>query len=1055
MERLADSVINEIVSNQIITSLRSCVKELVENSLDAGASTIQVRLRENGSELVEVVDNGRGVAPEDFVQLTKRHSTSKVRAYEDISESLSTFGFRGEALSAMCAMGDVTVLSRVAHTSAGMALRYDLAGQLVKQEPAAREVGTTVSVRELFRRMPVRHREFLRGAKAQILATLRFLQACAIAHPSVRFHFVAERARGTGHARTTLLSTAGAARTLHEAAAAVLTDSVALSMEELSFESDRSGWSVSGLISSTADGGRRSRDMQFFYINQRPVEPPKSFTKCVNEAYRERHPSLWPVVILFFTAGPTLVDVNVTPDKSTVLVRNEEILVADLQANLTQLYTRLSSGCVQGALSGWIRDNPPPCPDDFVGSQSASTGSYSGVHDATSQGPMRGVTGAQIDEAVPTLHPSNSQSTLASWLAYTAPDAVASKVASLFAEAAESSQSASTCTSAGPNCEGTTAASVVLGSITPCNAKKAAPAEAMMGSAIRATEPETLGPHEPAIRSGGFCDPTIVKALAPEVSDNTRPCGAGDDRGVLPPSQDDGHESDDGVVIVACSRAEENTASQCSTAWTFPLVRSQERNASGDMLGAAMGKLPRSMVATGSSARAAQQDAEGVDPSSQAMEELSPKPAGSKSMPQHGVSASEGTLNLPLLVRPAEDAVTAGGGSTMHEAPWSPCLISRPDNEYARSDVTPPCFPNQRDANKPSDAGGLFAKTDDELDAWTSTDADVPANAVDGTPAALLPAASVPESKVVRVSVTMADLGMAIARRRSLRLGGKKECIGEDVASDGDAYFPSELCIAGLRSDATPRDQVAGPRAPRQESNIPAPTPGFFQKLRVVGQFNLGFILAVTPPRKCGQSPDIFIADQHACDEVRRYEELSRVSRIEGRPLIPPHQLCLTPAAEHAALRRSEAFRLNGMSLDVDANRPAGERLLVTSVPTGRIGQSFGDKDIVEFVQDVVSQPSAFGDGLEGDMPRPQKVRRLFMLQSCREAVYVDKPLRVRDMELLLSGLDSVQSPWFCPHKRPTVRHLTDAGLARRTPPRDGPLAPCLNSGPDAPPTSH
>lgn len=342
MDRLDRNVVHEICTNQVVVTLHACVKELVENSLDAGATRIEIRLRESGSELLEVVDNGCGISPEDYSKVATRHATSKIREYDDLSQSLSTYGFRGEALAGICAMSDMTVCTRKAGDSMATLLAYDRFGKLSSQTPAAREVGTTVSARELFKRLPVRHREFMRNAKSQVSATLHLIQAYSIARPDIRFHVVAEKARGHSAGRATLLSTSGNSAGWCQAAAAVLGDSVIADVKPLEIESTKGGWSVSGLVSSTS-GGRRSRDTQLFFVNRRPIDPPKRLAKFINDTFHQYSSRLWPVVILSFSAAQTMVDVNVTPDKRTVFLHNEESLLADLQQGLTEVWAPSSS----------------------------------------------------------------------------------------------------------------------------------------------------------------------------------------------------------------------------------------------------------------------------------------------------------------------------------------------------------------------------------------------------------------------------------------------------------------------------------------------------------------------------------------------------------------------------------------------------------------------------------------------------------------------------------------------------------------------------------------
>ena len=150
----ADTV-HRICSDQVITNLSSAVKELVENSLDAGATTIEVRATQFGSEVMEVVDNGKGIHPADFDQVALKHTTSKLRDFGGL-ETLLSFGFRGEALSSLCGGSKVTMVTRHASQPLGTMIEFDTAGGIAAREAVAREVGTTISIQAIFQSLPVR-----------------------------------------------------------------------------------------------------------------------------------------------------------------------------------------------------------------------------------------------------------------------------------------------------------------------------------------------------------------------------------------------------------------------------------------------------------------------------------------------------------------------------------------------------------------------------------------------------------------------------------------------------------------------------------------------------------------------------------------------------------------------------------------------------------------------------------------------------------------------------------------------------------------------------------
>ena len=196
--------VHRICSGQVVTDLTTAVKELVENSIDAGATLVEINLKEYGTVSIEVSDNGTGVHADHFQALTRKHWTSKLSTFEDL-EQVDTLGFRGEALSSLCALGNLRVVTRTADSAVGTALEYDHDGELTRTSPQARTQGTTVTVENLFCTLPVRQKAFARAAKSEYARLLPVLQSYALAHPLVKLRLTHHGKSG----RDTVFSTPG------------------------------------------------------------------------------------------------------------------------------------------------------------------------------------------------------------------------------------------------------------------------------------------------------------------------------------------------------------------------------------------------------------------------------------------------------------------------------------------------------------------------------------------------------------------------------------------------------------------------------------------------------------------------------------------------------------------------------------------------------------------------------------------------------------------------------------------------------------------------------
>ena len=193
---LEGRTVHQIQSGQVIVDLCSVVKELVENSLDAGATSIEVRFKNNGLDSIEVQDNGIGIASENYKTIALKHYTSKLSNYDDLS-SLHTFGFRGEALSSLCALSKFYITTaRADEAPKGTRLDFKTSGELESTQVIASQTGTTVAVEDLFRNLPVRRQELEKNIKRDYGRALGVLQAYACISTQTRISISNVMAKG-------------------------------------------------------------------------------------------------------------------------------------------------------------------------------------------------------------------------------------------------------------------------------------------------------------------------------------------------------------------------------------------------------------------------------------------------------------------------------------------------------------------------------------------------------------------------------------------------------------------------------------------------------------------------------------------------------------------------------------------------------------------------------------------------------------------------------------------------------------------------------------------
>ena len=299
---LPPEVAHRIAAGELIERPASAVKELVENSLDAGAARVEVEIEGGGVSLIRVRDDGTGMSSEDAERAVQRHATSKLRTADDLARVVS-LGFRGEALHAIGAVSSLKLTTQPSGTTAGSSVRV-FAGEMVESVPAAHPVGTTVEVRDLFLNLPVR-RGFLGTERSEANAVISVVEALALSRPEVGFSL---RSNGRG------LLALPAATDLRERISQVHGLPLARSLVALE---DPVVW---GFVSplSVAFPTRRYVHVA---VNGRVVEA-DSFAPAIARAYADLLPKgRHPAAFLRLELGPGEVDVNVHPAKSAVRLR--------------------------------------------------------------------------------------------------------------------------------------------------------------------------------------------------------------------------------------------------------------------------------------------------------------------------------------------------------------------------------------------------------------------------------------------------------------------------------------------------------------------------------------------------------------------------------------------------------------------------------------------------------------------------------------------------------------------------------------------------------------
>ncbi|KAG6866554.1 hypothetical protein C0991_002039 [Blastosporella zonata] len=954
------SSVHRITSGQVVIDLQTAVKELVENSLDAGATNIEVRFKHHGLKSVEVIDNGSGIPSEyhDNIDLA----------------TVRTFGFRGEALSSLCALSETLVVSTTTESPMGVSLEMDASGKVAKRSNIARQRGTTVVVNNLFKPLPVRRKEFERNAKREFGKALALLNAYALIGAGVRLTVSNTVDKGS---KTVQLRTSGALASrdaVSELWGPKALDNIVVL--DLTFEVERDKTAirrvqsqggdldpvtvvVKGLISKfSVGGGRAGTDRQFFYVNGRPCNLSK-IQKAFNEVYRSFNVNQAPFILADFTIPTDSCDINVSPDKRTIFLHSENNMIARLKIALEEAFatSRSTYDVVASQSQRAMTQSTLPVPT----STQKRTRLEPDAHDSA-------------DEVEVELRPPKKRFTRR-------PPSPRKKDGHSDNENGDniqpltmnpSERSRERCSSPGGCSVASKRQSRLSG--TP-----------MVITQIAIESPVTTAARHPAAwRSSPTEDRSpiatgTISARSKQDNDNDdddHPTNANRD---LDPSSDDIPPVLDTTAAVCDDLS---LHKQGSTTVGLNILPHDSRAVHGkrstskvrqDVLLNTIHGFVRTGIQT-------------PNVTASKMDNGKKKNVADKNDGEEEAKAEE---------EGSQDDEPAGEGGQMNSSddlpPAEPRpLVSKPVDKNA--DITRPSSPIDVDVNPD------IRQSSNTIDLTSEDgfDESLLSPTVYEMTSVLRHEEPVSRPEVIRTSDSdSAEITLRFDLNRMShtwgRFSSENVMNGEVGGSSSLRRVPSDAGVSNTESDESAVKALA--RIIDKKD---------FATMDIVGQFNLGFILTrrrkvidVKAEVAAAVMDDLFIVDQHAADEKYNFETLQQTTTINSQKLFKPQTIELTATDELVALENMDMLRQNGFEVeevdgDGDVEMRQGARLRLTAQPISK-STVFDIKDLEELIHFMRDRPP-------GQMVRCSKARAMFAMRACRKSIMVGMPLNKQQM---------------------------------------------------------
>ncbi|KYG41522.1 hypothetical protein M433DRAFT_75659 [Acidomyces richmondensis BFW] len=982
--------VHQIQSGQVIVDLKSVIKELVENSLDAGASSIDVRFKNYGLDCIDVQDNGKGISPDDYGSLALKHHTSKLSSYEDLA-SLDTFGFRGEALSSLCAVSKFHVITARAEDGVlGKRLDFEQSGRLKSATVTAAQKGTTVTVEKLFHNLPVRRKELEKNIKREYGKVIELLHAYACIGVGVRFSVSNQPLKGS---KVMVFSTRGNSTTKEnivnvfgaKTLLALIKLDLHLEMEPSKGSSAQNSrnWAnqapdrskevlVEGHISKPVFGeGRQAPDRQMIFVNSRPCSLPQ-VSKAINEVYKSFNVSQSPFIFANLIMDTTDYDVNVSPDKRVIMLHDQTALLESLKTSLIDLFEQTDQSVPQCAL---LNKKLPAYQPLTMKKKEIINADMSDIEDYRD--------------------------------AETTDDSKSTRLKPAAREPIVNCSEESRPPSIIQHC--------MSGGTIDCDA------DGMQGCLTERTDTVSLAtPQETDSNSAASHDAGSSRQYADEHNPTSTECD--DLSSQSPPHHEKPLEKS---IAPICKIHFSNNADRGSSFQTPPpespipaVATTSQKGHPGPITNAFDRMRPkRTSVQTAEITVGSITTRTTIGASSAYKRRRIHEPKNSQAIARFGGSPQH-AKGLKNFVAPGsridDDSGCTSSYDYQDEASErgdeedTPGIINNTLPEASADDEADNMYidERQRRVQEEQRVAQLIRDAEETSSRPTETNLKRASHILKG--------GSNRKTSTLRIMQILNVTTEGVAKRAALH----QQQIN-DLARQADSRSRYSTLV---------KDEINDAQAENRLSLTVSKSD--FECMSIIGQFNLGFIIAVRPALSHQHDDELFIIDQHAADEKYNFERLQRTVTLQSQRLVHPKPLELTAVQEEVILSHSDALKANGFEVELssyandnaDGSGSVGRHCRLLTLPISG-GKTFDPSDFEELVHLLSEAPLG-----SSEIPRPKKVQRILAMRACRSSIMVGKTLTHNQMQKVVRNMGEMEKPWNCPHGRPTMRHLASLG---------------------------